>query len=411
MSIPPGAETVLVRYGDASTKSDRVQRRMRATLAENLEALLDDRGIEGGVESRHVRPLVHAPPDSVDAACDAAADAMGVVSASPVLVVDPTREAIEDALARTARACYEGAEEEGASEDADRGTFAVRARRATDATPFDSEDVGRFGGSAVYGAAERAGRDPAVDLDDPDREFFVEVREDEAFVFTEKRPGPGGLPLGSQERLVALISGGIDSPVAAYEVMRRGSPVVPVYLELGPYGGPDHEARAMETVRRLAAYAPGFDYRAYRVPVGPVLTDLADRMDRGRMLSFRRFSLLVAEQIADQTGAAGVVTGEALGQKSSQTARNLGVTAAVTDLPVHRPLLARDKQEIAERAREIGTFGDSTVPAGCERFAPPNPETGGRLAALREIEPEDLRARAREAVADAAVVAPGDGHG
>jgi thiamine biosynthesis protein ThiI len=421
MSVPPGAETVLLRYGDASTKSDRVQRRMRATLAENLEALLADRGIEATVESRHVRPMVHATPGTVDAACDAAADAMGVVSASPALVVDPTRAAIEDALARTARACYggsgeggEGGDESGngnqegerEAERTEAGTFAVRARRATDATPFDSEDVGRFGGSAVAAAAAEAGRDPAVDLDDPDRAFFVEIREREAFVFTEKRPGPGGLPLGSQDRLVALISGGIDSPVAAYEVMRRGSPVVPVYLELGPYGGPDHEARAMQTVARLADYAPNFDYRAYRVPAGPAMADLAERMDRGRMLAFRRFAFVVAAELADRTGAAGIVTGEALGQKSSQTARNLRVTAAATDLPVHRPLLAWDKQVIAERAREIGTFGDSTVPAGCERFAPPRPETGGRLEALREAEPDDLPERARAAVADADLVAP-----
>jgi len=380
----PDADTVLLRYGDVSTKSDRVQRKMTGRLVENVRALLADRDIDGTVEEHHARPRIRTTDP--EAACGAATDAMGVVSASPALVVDSERRAIENALSRLARETYT------------EGTFAIRARRATTATPFDSEDVGRFGGNAVGEAVDFA---PAVDLDDPDCELFVEVRDGETFVFAEKRAGPGGLPLGTQGRLVALVSGGIDSPVAAYEMMRRGSPVVPVYLELGPYGGPDHEARAIETMRTLNALAPNADTRGFRVSAGPDLEYLADAMDRGRMLSFRRYMLRVGETLAREVGAEGVVTGEALGQKSSQTARNLRVSAAATDYPVHRPLLNWDKQDIVERAREIGTFSDSKVPAGCERFAPPNPETSGRLPALERVEPDDVLERAERAARSA----------
>ena len=386
---PPGADTVVVRHGDVNQKSGRVQRDMERRLVENVEALLDDRGVDAEVEHRWTRPLVRTTESQVDAATDAVTDAFGVVSASPALVVSAEREAIEDALARAAEAHYDG------------GTFAVDARRAGDSLPFTSEDVEEFGGQAVWNAVENE-FEPEVDLDDPDLTFYVECREEgDAFVFLEKRPGPGGLPLGSQAPVVALISGGIDSPVAAYEVMKRGAPVVPVYIDLGDYGGPDHEARAMETVRTLAERAPKFDMRVWRVPAGDTVSLLVDELEQGRMLAFRRFMYRVGERIAEREGAHGVVTGEALGQKSSQTARNFGVTSRATDLPVHRPLLSLDKNEITRRAREIGTFSDSTIPAGCNRFAPNQAETNARIEPLRESEPDDLFERAERA-ADAA---------
>jgi thiamine biosynthesis protein ThiI len=325
----------------------------------------------------------------VTASVAAVTDAFGVVSASPALVVSAERAAIEDALVRTADEHYDG------------GSFAVDARRAGDSLSFTSEDVEEFGGQAVWESVEDE-FSPEVDLDDPDIRFYVECREEgDAFVFLEKRAGPGGLPLGSQAPVVALVSGGIDSPVAAHEVMKRGAPVVPVYVDLGDYGGPDHEARAMETVRTLAERAPNFDMRVWRVSAGDTVSLLVDELEQGRMLAFRRFIYRVAERIAEREGAHGIVTGEALGQKSSQTARNFGVTSRATDLPVHRPLLSLDKNEITERARRIGTFSDSTIPAGCNRFAPDQAETNARIDPLREAEPDDLFERADRA-ADAA---------
>jgi thiamine biosynthesis protein ThiI len=390
----PGADTVVLRYGEIGTKSRQVRGHFEERLAENVEALLADRSIPGDVEVRPTRLRIETTEDAVDRATEAATDAMGVVTASPARRLPSDRERVEAALVEAALATYDG------------GSFAVRPRRSGDAVPYTSEQLGRSGGAAIFEALESEGWTPTVDLDDPDHEYHAEVRAEEAFVYLEKRTGPGGLPLGTQDRVVALTSGGIDSPVAAHETMRRGCPVVPLYFDLGDYGGPDHEARALETARRLAAYAPNFDTRVRRVPAGEHVDYLVEEMDRGRMLSLRRFMFRVAEHVAADLDASGIVTGEVVGQKSSQTGRNLKLTSAAVDLPVHRPLLTVDKSEIADRARDIGTFDDSTIPAGCNRVAPDSPETNGRLDRLRAVEPADLFDRAREAARRVEVMAP-----
>jgi len=385
----PTPDTVLVSFGDLSTKSREVRGKMTRRLRDNVAALLDDRGLDATVDAEWARIVVHT--DDPDRAARIAADAMGVVWARPTVCCAATLDAVCETLAALAR-------------DADPvDTYAVRARRAGDADEhaFTSRELERDGGSAV-GAAT----DAAVDLDDPDRTYHVEVRGDRAHVAAATYEGPGGLPIGTQAPLVALVSGGHDSPVAAYEAMRRGAPVVPVYVDLGVYGGPDHEARAVATVRRLARYAPNFDCRLRIVPGGPLAETLLDDVTDTRMLSWRRALLRIAETVADREGAAGIVTGEAMGQKSSQTVANLAATDAAVDLPVHRPLLTRDKSDILDRARAIGTYEDSSIPVGCERLDPPFPETGATLDAVVAAEPDDFLDRTVAAVEDLRIVDP-----
>ncbi len=384
---PPGADTVLVRHGEIGTKSGQVQRKMEGLLRDNIAALLADRGIDDPVERQYSRLYVHTDEDHVEMATEAATDAFGVVSASPATTTAPTLAAIRETLAETAREHYTG------------GTYAVEARRAgsAEAHPFSSDDIEAEGGKAVWDAAEGAGVEPAVDLEDPDLTLCVECRPEEAFVFLDRREGPGGLPVGTQEPLVALVSGGIDSPVAAWEAMRRGCRVHPLYVDLGDYGGPDHRLRAEATVSDLRAYAPNFELTLRVAPGGEAVDRLVAAMDSGRMLGLRRFMFRVAEGVAEEVGAAGIVTGEAIGQKSSQTSANLRVTGAVTDLPVHRPLVTMDKTDITERAREIGTFEEATIPVGCNRVAPDNPATRASLSTIREAEPDDIADLAAEA--------------
>ncbi len=276
------------------------------------------------------------------------------------------------------------------------GPFAVEARRAgeRDTHPFTSEEIEREGGQAVWDALE----EPEVDLDDPSQVFYVECRAKEAFVFTEKRPEPGGLPLGTQRPVIALLSGGIDSPVAAWEVMKRGAPVIPLYFDFEAYGGADHVARAVESARTLAGYAPSHGFELRIAPAGAAADRLVNEVGATRMLSLRRFMLRVAGRVAEERSTAGLVTGEAIGQKSSQTSANLAVTDAVAGLPVHCPLLTWDKQEIIARAREIGTYGDATIAAGCNRIAPDYPETNASLEAVETAEP-DLDRLVEESVA------------
>lgn len=380
-------DTVLVSFGELGTKSREVRGKMTGRLRDNVAALLDDRGVEATVDHGWARVVVHT--DASDRAARIATDAVGVVWARPAVSCAASLDAIGETLATLAR-------------DADPvDTYAVRARRAGDAADhaFTSRDVEREGGRAV-GAAT----DAAVDLDDPERTYHVEVRGAQAHVSATTYEGPGGLPLGTQSPLVALISGGHDSPVAAYEMMRRGAPIVPVYVDLGVYGGPDHEARAAATVKQLARYAPNFDCRLRVVSGGELAATLVEEVDDTRMLSWRRALLRIAEAVADRDDAAGVVTGEALGQKSSQTAANLAATDAAVDLPVHRPLLAWDKPDILDRARTIGTHEDSSILVGCERLDPPFPETGATRAAVEAAEPDDFLDRAAAAAANLRVV-------
>jgi thiamine biosynthesis protein ThiI len=389
---PPGADVVLVRHGELGVKSEQVRRKMESRLAGNIQALLADRDLDGRVTPKRSRLYVHT--EDPEPVTDAVTDAVGVVSASPAVTVPPTLDAIQDALMEATRALYDG------------GPFAISARRAgeSDAHPFSSDDIERTGGNAVWDAIDAQGGDPEVDLDDPTFELFVECRAETAYIFAEKQAGPGGLPLGTQAPLVAMVSGGIDSPVAAWQAMRRGAPIVPVYLDLGEYGGPDHQARAVSTVRTLARYAPNFDFEMHIVPAGEVVEDLVAETENTRMLHLRRFVVAVGEAIAASTDAVGIVTGEAIGQKSSQTSTNLRATDAAVDLPVHRPNLSMDKADITAIARDIGTFEESTIPTGCNRVAPSLPSTHAPMDTVRDAEPDGLLSRAAGVAADAEIV-------
>lgn len=381
--------TVLVRYGEIGTKSSKVRVDMERLLRENLESMLASRDLSATVDHEWSRLLIRVDDAAIDAVTTAACDTFGVVSASPACSVDPTMDAITEALIAVAGDHLAGA------------TFGVRANRAgnADAHPFTSRDIEVEGGSVV-----EAETGATVDLDAPDRTYFVECREDEAFVFTEKRPGPGGLPLGTQGTAIALLSGGLDSPVAAWEMMKRGCAVVPVYVDLGPFGGVDHQARAVSTVRELTRYAPGYDCSLRIVPAGDIVQTLMAEVGATRMLSLRRVMLRIGECVAGDVGAHSVVTGESLGQKSSQTGGNLAATDAAISLPVHRPLLTRDKTDIVEQARDIGTFDESTITVGCEQVAPSHPETNATLEDVEAAEPVDLFDRIEAVVSEMEVL-------
>ncbi|GAB7093343.1 tRNA 4-thiouridine(8) synthase ThiI [Halolamina litorea] len=371
-------------------KSGKVRGQMLDRLADNVRAILDDRGIAGRVERRWSRILIWpeegdtADRFGADEAARAAADAFGVVSTRPAIAVAPERDALE-----TAAVSLAGDHPEGA-------TFAVRANRAGSAEthPFSSQEIEREVGAAV---GETTGAD--VDLDDPDETYRLEIREEEAFVSVAEYDGPGGLPVGTQGKTVLLFSGGLDSPVAAWELFKRGLEVVPVYLDLGAYGGADHLARATETAEVVARSAPHVDARLRVVPAGDLVNDLVAATEPTRMLSLRRAMLRVAEGVADDVGAHSLATGESVGQKSSQTGPNLRTTDAAADRPVYRPLLTRDKPDIVEQAREIGTFVDATMNVGCERVAPDYPETNATISGVEAAEPDDLLSRA-EALAE-----------
>jgi thiamine biosynthesis protein ThiI len=379
---------VLVGYAEVGTKSSEVRAKMADRLAANARAALSAAGVDADVERRWSRLLVET--DRPDEAASTLATLPGVAWARSGVVEPAALDAVVAAVRRLAATHDHGGDE----------SFAVESRRVgpSSAHEFSSRDVDVEAGRAI---AEVTGA--PVDLDDPARTYTVEVRDDEAFVSAVEYDGPRGLPLGTQGRAVALVSGGIDSPVAAWQTMRRGCAVVPLYVDLGEYGGADHRARMVEVVRTLAARAPREDVRPRVVDGGDVVRRLVEEVDDTRMLSLRRAMLAMAEAVAERSDAHSVVTGESMGQKSSQTGANLAVTDAAVSRPVHRPLLAWDKTDIVAAARELGTYEDSTLPVGCERVAPAHPETNATLADVVDAEPDGLLDVAREAGRDATV--------
>ena len=396
MPPPPSTEptdpanAVLLGHGDFGVKSSGVRAKMSDRVAADVAAALAAAGIDAEIEQPWSRILLRtARPET---AAQTAATIPGVGFARPGVATEPRLRSVGDAARRLAVAVSHAPTE----------TYAVDSDRIgpADAHDFSNNDLKREVGRVV-GEATGAG----VDLDDPDRTYRIEVREGAAFVSVRRIGGPGGLPVGSQGRVAALVSGGIDSPVAVWRLLRRGFSVAPVYVDLGDYGGADHRARAIDAVETLAVRAPRADLRPRVVDGGPLVERVVAETHDTRMLSLRRVMLAAADGVAAATGAHSIATGEAAGQKSSQTGANLAVTDAAASRPVHRPLLAVDKADIAAEARAIGTYDGSTTPVGCERIAPPHPETSATRSAVVAAEPDDLLGMAREAGRAADIVA------
>jgi thiamine biosynthesis protein ThiI len=269
----------------------------------------------------------------------------------------------------------------------DKSTFAVRCRRVGKHA-YSSMDVCREVGKQVLKSLED--RSLRVNLKNPQFSISIEVRDALAYVFSETMHGAGGFPLGSQAKVVSLLSGGIDSAVACWLAMKRGCPVTPVYLDNTPFTDETTTANALDVAKKLFEWSIGFPRRVYIVPHGKNLeTFLKESPRKLTCILCKRLMYRIAERIAGIEKAEGIVTGEAIGEQASQTLSNLRVLdEAAVRYPVHRPLLGFDKTETEGLARKIGTFEISTRRAkGCGA-APYKPSTKARLEIVKEAEEE-----------------------
>jgi thiamine biosynthesis protein ThiI len=226
-----------------------------------------------------------------------------------------------------------------------------------------------------------------VDLSRPELELEVDLRPHAAYVFATRLPGPGGLPVGTLGKGVCLLSGGIDSPVAAWMCMKRGCAVVFVSFHSFPYIGEASRRKIEHLVERLARFQPRS--RLYSVPFTDVQTAIRDTAPEGyRTVLYRRQMQRIAARIARREKAGCLITGESLGQVASQTMENLTCIGAASDLPVLRPLIGFDKQETIDLARRIGTYDTSIVPEPdcCTVFMPKRPVIRGRIDRCEEAE-------------------------
>jgi len=262
------------------------------------------------------------------------------------------------------------------------GTFAVRARRRDKRFPMRSIELAAHIGTQVQQA-----HGLGVDLSHPDTEVFVEVDQQEVFVFTGGMPGQGGLPVGMSGRAVVLMSGGIDSPVAAYRMMRRGLRCDFLHFSGMPLTGPESIYKAYALIRELDQFQGRS--RLYVVAFGKTQQRLAaSGAERLQIMAQRRLMLKTGEALAAKLGAAALVTGDSLGQVSSQTLANITALDDAVALPILRPLIGWDKTEIMAEARRIRTLAVSELPDEdcCTLLTPRRVETKANAADLRVIE-------------------------
>src|SRR5664280_2794847 len=303
-------DVVIVRYGELALKSTGVRNWYEKILMKNIAAMLDSRDIPYSQIRREWGRIFIETTDS--RAASAAADVFGIVSTSSALTTESTLE--NDAIVCAALA--QDLVLEGES-------FAIRARRSGN-HPFSSADIGKTCGDAVWNSLEKEGKHPRVNLSSPDKEIYVEMRQKLAYIYLETFKGVGGLPLGTQGSMVVLMSGGLDSPVAAWLMMKRGVTIIPVYCNNTPYAENAARERAFDCIRQLQKWAPGYQFTTYEIPHGPNLQSFIEICNRKHTcLLCKRLMYREAYEVLKKENASGIITGSSLGQVASQTAANM----------------------------------------------------------------------------------------
>jgi thiamine biosynthesis protein ThiI len=361
----------LVRYSEIALKSPPVRRRWEDVLVSNIQKALP--GFK--VRKTWGRIWVEGPVDP-----EKLRKVFGIVSFSEVehCSLQDLGSYILDFGQRI------GLEEAG--------TFALRLRR-----------VGEHSFSSQEKTVELADKilerfyHLKVDLENPEATIYVEIRDNDCYLYRDVVKGAGGLPLGVEGKLVALFSGGIDSPVAVWMMMKRGCKIIPVYADLDSFSSESALKRAEAVIEALRVYQPDLELRVVR---DDFLKRALEVMKTNDLVNYtclicKRRMYRIAESVAREAGvdAKGIVTGESLGQVASQTLDNLFVLDSAISMPIYRPLIGFDKVEAEKIAREIGTYEASIMPAeGC-KAVPHKPATRAKPEKVLKIE-EDLSTHA-----------------
>jgi tRNA uracil 4-sulfurtransferase len=378
---------VLLKFGELALKG-RNRPLFVAALERNLRRMTRDLG---PLEVRHRGGVFIVSGDMAqDALVERCLDLPGVSVVQPALRVERDATVAADAAVELLR-------------NRPGRTFAVRARRRDKRFPLRSIELARLLGDAVR---VRLGLE--VDLSNPDLELFVEVDHKELLISVERLRGAGGLPVGTSGRALVLLSGGLDSPVAAHRMMKRGLRCDFVHFSGRPFTGPDSVYKAYALVGRLDRFQG--DSRLHVVTFGPAQRRLATAgAGRLQVLSQRRLMVRVASALGQRLGVDALVTGDSLGQVASQTLPNLAVVEDAAELPLLRPLIDRDKAEIVELAKKLGTYEISILPDEdcCQLFSSTLAVTRGHPDDLRRIErAADVEELVEELAASAEVFEP-----
>ena len=379
MGARPPSPCVVVHYHEISLKGGNRPLFLRR-LGRNLLEATAGCGVRG-VRQLPGRLVLDLHPDADLARLrERIGTVFGIANFAPALSLAPDWPAVQAAVLQIL---------EGRSFD----SFRITARRTFKVFPMPSDQVSRELGALVL--RHFATR---VNLTEPALTVRVELLPREAFVFVDRVTGPGGLPVGVSGRVVALLSGGIDSPVAARRLQKRGCEVEFVHFHAVPYLADTSQRKARALVERLVRHQ--FTARLWLVPFGEIQREVVLGVPGPlRVVVYRRLMARIAEAIARKTGALALVTGESLGQVASQTLENLARTTEVVGMPVLRPLVGTDKEEIIREARAIGTYEISIEPDQdcCTLFVPKHPDTRATVEVVERAESRLDVARLTEA--------------
>lgn len=359
---------VMIRFGELFLKSEPVRRQFMKVLIGNIRSALASQNIEYTLVDNRSRILVYSKtPELV---VPLLSHIFGIVDIAPALLTDSTIQALSIAAGKLASLNLKS----GMS-------FAIRARR--DQVPgFTSQELGAEAGGVVLESIPGV----RVDLTYPDYEIFLEARKEGGIAYDLRIPGPGGLPYGTQGSILSLLSAGIDSPVASWMMMKRGVKISFLYVDTGVWSGTDCKKNVLRNLAALSAWVPGLNITLNIIDAQPFFDLLmSDCEPRYRCVLCKRAMLVLAEKYAVKRNYQAVVTGDNLGQVATQTLQNIVTISSSVTIPVLRPLIGYDKEEIISLARKIGTFTNDPGNTSC-RVVPPKPATAAECSLIEELE-------------------------
>ena len=332
--------------------------------------------------------LVIEPLDEfadIDGMFETASKVFGIVGISRCAVCEKDMGAIEETVKEYIPPFLEG-----------KKTFKVEAKRSDKRFPLDSMKICAEVGGYVLQTVPKI----RVDVHNPEVIVHVEIRETHAYIHAGQFKGAGGMPVGTNGKALLLLSGGIDSPVAGYMIAKRGVILEAVHFESFPYTSELAREKVFQLAREVAQYAGSFNVHV--VSLTHIQEELVKACEEDYFtLLLRRYMMAIADRLAHSLGCGGLITGESLGQVASQTMQAIGVTDPLATLPVFRPCIGMDKEEIIQVARKIGTFETSIQPYEdcCTVFTPKHPRTRPELAKVLEQEKKlDFEALVQEAL-------------
>ena len=357
-------ELLMVKYGEVILKGNNRPFFIN-TLIRNIRNALSDTGtysIRKGQSVLYIEPKEDA---DLNLAVERLRKVFGIHLFHRTLKVEKDMEAIR----QSALQYFESILEESRS-------FKMESRRADKDFPYRSQEMNNQLGQLMGDHFPHL----KVDVHRPDVTLYVNVRKDGVYLYRDKEKGPGGLPVGTGGRATVLLSGGIDSPVAAWLIARRGVKPSAIHFHSYPYTGERSKKKVIRLAQKLSEYMGPFPL--YIFPFTQIQEAIAEHCPPGEVtIIMRRMMMKSAEKLARQINSQALVTGESIGQVASQTMEGLTVTNAAVNLPVFRPLIGMDKEEIVDWARKIETYPISIEPYQdcCTLFVPRHPQTKPRL--------------------------------